>query len=71
MQGSIAFFGTYTVDEAGKTWAEHVESCTFPNWTGTDRKESFSISGDELHIDSISKASTGAGTVNIVLKRAK
>ena len=46
VQGSIAFFGTYTVDEAAKTLTQHVDSCTFPNWNGTDRKLSFTLSGD-------------------------
>jgi Lipocalin-like domain len=27
VQGSIAFFGTYTVDESAKTLTQHVESC--------------------------------------------
>jgi hypothetical protein len=71
VQGSIAFFGTYIVDEAAKTYAAHIEGCTFPNWTGIDRKESFSISGDELHINAISKASTSTGTAHLVLNRAK
>jgi hypothetical protein len=39
VQGSIAFFGTYTVDESAKTLTQHVESCSFPNFNGTDRKK--------------------------------
>jgi hypothetical protein len=64
VQGSIAFFGTYTVDEAAKTLTQHVDSCTFPNWNGTDRKLSFTLSGDELHVTAVSKASTGTGTAD-------
>ena len=71
VQGSLAFFGTYTVDETGKIYTAHIDSSTFPNWTGTDRKEAFSISGDELHIDPVSKPSTGTGTPHLVLKRTK
>jgi Lipocalin-like domain len=71
VQGSIAFFGTYTVDDAAKTLTQHVDSCTFPNWNGSDRKLSFTISGDELHLTTISKASTGTGTADLVWKRAK
>lgn len=33
VQGSIAYFGTYTVDEAAKTVTYHLESCSFPNWS--------------------------------------
>jgi lipocalin-like protein len=42
-QGSIAYFGTYSVNETDKTITTHIESCTFPNWNGTDRKLSFNI----------------------------
>ena len=31
MEGSIAYFGTYTVDEAAKTISMRVETSTFPN----------------------------------------
>jgi len=71
VQGSIAFFGTYSVSETDKTYTQHVESCTFPNWNGTERKYSFDISGDELNITPFSAPSTGTGTVHLVLKRAK
>jgi hypothetical protein len=71
VQGSIAFFGTYTVDEAAKTLTQHVDSCRFPNWNRTDRKLSFSLFGDELHVTPVTKASTGTGTADLVWKRAK
>jgi hypothetical protein len=70
VQGSIAFFGTYSVSDTDKIFTVHIESCTFPNWNGTERKEYFSISGDELHFTSISKDSAG-GTDHLVWKRAK
>jgi hypothetical protein len=68
VQGSFADFGTYSVSETDKTIIEHIESCTFPNFNGIERKESFSISGDELH--AMTKASTG-GTAHLVWKHAK
>jgi hypothetical protein len=70
VQGSFADFGTYSVSETDKTITEHVESCTFPNFNGIERKLSFSVSGDELHVTTISKASAG-GTAHLVWKRAK
>ena len=70
VQGSIALFGTYSVTDTDKIVTTHIESCTFPNWNGIERKESFSTSGDELHVMSISKASAG-GTAHVVWKRAK
>ena len=73
VQGSLAFFGTYSVSETDKTYTQHVESCTFPNWNGTERKYSFDISGDELNVTVISAPSTGTGTgtAHAVWKRAK
>jgi hypothetical protein len=70
VQGSFAFFGTYTVDEAAKTVTFHIESCSFPNWNGTDRKLSFNVSGDELDMTS-AVSSTGTGSNQQVWKRAK
>ena len=59
MQGTTAYFGTYTVDEAAKTVTHHLESCSFPNWRGIQRTSTFSISGDDLDIMT-SSSSTGA-----------
>src|ERR1700747_1345332 len=41
VQGSLASFGTYSVNETDKTYTQHVESSTFPNWKGTEGKYSF------------------------------
>ena len=70
VQGSIAYFGSYSVNEADKTITFHIESCSFPNWNGIDRKVSFDISGDELHIASPT-SSTGTGSNQQVWKRAR
>ena len=67
VQGSFAYFGTYSVSETDKAITTRVESCTFPNWNGIQRKTSFNISGDEL--STMSTISTGA--VHTVWKRAK
>lgn len=48
VQGVIAFYGTYTVDELARTVTWHVERCTFPNWEGSDRKTTVTVNGDEL-----------------------
>lgn len=69
VQGSIAHFGKYAVDEAGKTITFHIEASTFPNWNQTDQTRPFSITGDQLTWKT--PASTGGGTAEVVLKRAK
>lgn len=65
--GSIAHFGRYSVDEAGKTITFHVESSTFPNWDGQAQKRPFTVSGDQLTYK-VPAASVG-GTGEVVWKR--
>jgi len=67
-KGSIAHFGTYSVDETGKFFVLRIESSTFPNWTGAEQRRPFSLSGDELTYTS--PGSTGVAT-QIVVRRAK
>jgi hypothetical protein len=70
VQGSISYFGTVTANEADKTYTQHIEVCTFPNWIGVERKSTYTINGDEL-IATTSGSSVGEGTVRVVYKRAK
>jgi hypothetical protein len=68
-QGSITYFGTYSVSEADRTIVIHIEGSSFPNWNGSDQKRIFAITGDELKLTS--PAATGAGTAEVAWKRAK
>ena len=46
---SIAYYGTYTVNEAEKVINLHLEASTFPNLVGTDQKRIItSLTADEL-----------------------
>jgi hypothetical protein len=69
-QGSIAYFGTYNVDEDGHMFIVHVGGSTYPNWVGTDQKRIFAITGDELKYTN-SNRSAGAGVALVLWKRAK
>jgi Lipocalin-like domain len=69
VQGAIAYFGTYTVNEADHTLNFHIERCTFPNWDGTDQKRSVTITGDEMKYTNT--AASGGGKAELVWKRAK
>ena len=69
VQGTIARFGRYSVDEAAKTITFHIETSTFPNWNGTEQKRPVTVTGDELTWKT--PASTGGGTAEVVLKRAR
>jgi len=68
VQGSIAHFGTYTINEADKTITFHIEASTFPNWNGTEQKRPFTLTGDELKWTT---PGSSGGSAEVVLKRAK
>ena len=67
--GSLAHFGTYTVNEKEGSYTVRPEAATFPNWVGVEQKRFFSISGDELKI--VNPAGSRGGTTTLILKRAK
>jgi hypothetical protein len=69
VQGSIAYFGTYTVNEADKSFTVQVEGSTFPNWPETAQNRPFSISGDDLTFTT-AVASIG-GSNEVKWKRVK
>ena len=70
VQGSISSFGTYTVNEAIKTFTIRYEGSTYPNRKGTEETRPFVIEGDELRITNPAP-STGGGASQLVYRRAK
>lgn len=70
VQGSIAYFGRYSVDEKGGKLSLHYDGSTFPNWDGVDQARFITISGDELKMVSPVSA-VGGGVVHLVLRRAR
>lgn len=68
--GTQAYYGTYSVDAAGRTLTFHVERNSFPNWDNTDLERTITLAGDELKW-SIPQLSTGGGTAENVWRRAK
>jgi hypothetical protein len=68
--GSIAYFGTYTTNDADKTLVMHVEGSTYPNWVGTDQKRTIELSGDQLKFIN-QTPSMGSGTITVTWKRVK
>ena len=69
VHGAIGTFGTYTVDEAKKSFTVRFEASSYPNNSGTEQTRPFTISGDELKI--INPASSAGGQSELVYKRAK
>ena len=70
-QGVVAYFGTYTVDEAHRIVTLHIERSSFPNWEGTDQKRVFSFVNDELHYTAASSTANPAESAQLVWKRIR
>jgi len=70
VNGSLAYFGTYSVSETDRVIMYHLEGSTFPNWRGVDQKRLFKRSGDELTLTNPTP-STGSGSGYSVWRRVK
>lgn len=71
VEGTISYFGTYAVDEAGKTLTYKIEGASFPNWNGTEQKRPIvSLTSDELKYSNPAP-SIGGPTTELTWKRVK
>ena len=71
VQGAIGFFGTYTVNEADRSYTVRVDGSSYPNWNGTDRKQVVeSITADELKIGNPAP-SIGGQPTQLTYRRVK
>jgi hypothetical protein len=69
-EGTIAYHGTYAVDEANKTIAFRIETTTFPNQIGQKQIRVVSaISADGLKYRN--PASTAGGSIEVALRRTE
>jgi len=68
--GNSSNYGTYSVNEANKTFTIRFEGSSFPNLEGTEQTRPFTISGDELTVTNPSP-SVGGSPSQLVLRRAK
>ena len=67
---SIAYYGTYTVNEEVNVISLHLDASTFPNQVGTDQKRSItSLTASELKYSSL--AAKSGDQVHQVWKRAQ
>jgi hypothetical protein len=70
--GSIAYFGTYTVDEASKTVTLQLESSTYPNQLSVSQKRVITaLTADELKLTNATPTAGDGSAINISFKRAK
>jgi hypothetical protein len=65
--GTITYFGTYSVNEADRSIAIHIDGSYFPNWNAADQKRIVAIAGDQLTLTV--RPPTGE-IVDVVWKRA-
>jgi hypothetical protein len=66
-QGTITYFGTYSVSEAERCIAIHVEASSFPNWNGADLKRFFEVTDDQLKLTVRPPA---GGAIDVVWRRS-
>lgn len=69
--GVLAYFGTYTVNEADRMVTLHIERSSFPNWEGTDQQRKFEFVGDELRYTAASSTANPAEAAQLVWKKAQ
>ena len=67
-KGSIAYYGTYTVDEASKTLSLKINGTTLANQLGMEQKRTISaISADEMKYTN--PTSIAGGKIEVAWKR--
>jgi len=71
VQGSIAYFGTYVIDEATHEIAITIKGSTFPNFDGTTQRRLLSFRGDDEFAFTVPNPSGGGPTTTVVFRRAK
>lgn len=59
-QGVLSAFGTYSLDDSGKTLTQHIKISSFPNFNDANRIWDIALTGDELTIGSQAGAAGGA-----------
>jgi hypothetical protein len=69
--GVVAYFGTYTVNQADRIVTLHIERSSFPNWEGTDQQRKFEFVGDELRYTAAHSTANPAEAAQLVWKMAR
>jgi hypothetical protein len=71
IRGTIAQFGTYTVDEEKKTFTMKFTASTFPNWDGISQTRTIDKLTDDEMINTNPQVGAGRGSAYNLYKRAK
>jgi hypothetical protein len=70
VQGCIAYFGTYTIDEATHVLTVLVEGSTFPNFDGGTQTRMLSFNGDD-EVTYFNPTPSMGGSAKVTYKRVK
>jgi hypothetical protein len=71
MRGTIAQFGTYTVDEEKKQFTMKFTASTFPNWEGVLQTRSIDKLTDDEFINTNPQVGAGRGSAYNLYRRTK
>src|SRR5712675_1000194 len=72
VQGTLALFGTYTVDEQKKTLTFNIQASTYPNLEGAKQTRTIdALSADEFRNTNPAAARDGPATAMNIYRRAK
>ena len=68
VRGSLAYVGTYTLDEGDQSLVMTVSASTFPAWVGQVQRRKVTVVGDRL--EWVGVVGTSGGRVIVTLKRS-
>jgi hypothetical protein len=71
VQGSISYYGRYSIDEATRVITVNVEGSTFPNFTGGTQTRILSFNGDDEVTYFNPTPSHGGAPAKVTYRRAK
>jgi hypothetical protein len=71
VQGSIAYYGSYSIDEATRVITVNVEGSTFPNFTSGTQTRILSFNGDDEVTYLNPTPSHGGAPAKVTYRRAK
>src|SRR5947209_14431615 len=71
MKRSLSVFGTFTVDEAGKTVTYTIVSSSFPNWEGEAQTRNIDKLTDDEFVNTNPNVGGGRGSASNFYKRVK
>ena len=71
MRRSLSVFGTYTVDETGRTVTYKIVSSSFPNWQGETQTRAIDKLTAEEFVNTNRSVAGGRGSASNFYKRAK